>query len=197
MDELTDGAEVLAEDERPPIEINEGQEAMFDEVAADGSPLTHPQDVLIALEPTPVEALERGGAGGALETLFDLAEVCHPDQLDNYLSDEGDLLHLVDVAVGEPVHAALPGEVWMLSDRHVLVVVDLVTDWPRWITYLDDHAKLFVPYPEPYVTLTDIARSKLLVMVQPDPYLAGHVLDKHAAFFGEETIRKVLSHVWR
>ena len=37
---------------------------------------------------------------------------------------------------------------------------------------------LFLPYPGPFVPLSIKAGNNRLVMVQPDPYIAGHILDR-------------------
>ena len=47
---------------------------------------------------------------------------------------------------------------------------------------------LLVPYPTPIVALTARARARRIVMVQPDPWLAGHLLDKYAQVYGDEAV---------
>jgi hypothetical protein len=48
---------------------------------------------------------------------------------------------------------------------------------------------LFVPYPTPTLPLTQRSATRPLLMVQPDTWLAGHVLDKYAAVRGEDAVR--------
>lgn len=100
---------------------------------------------------------------------------------------EGSLLALVDVTTGEPKHEVEPGQVWLLSDRHRLVIAGVFDGWPLYTPYLTP-GSLLLPFPEPYVTLGPRARTTPFVMVQPAKYLAGHLLDKHAFAFGEETV---------
>jgi hypothetical protein len=50
---------------------------------------------------------------------------------------------------------------------------------------------LFVPYPTPTLPLTQRATRQRLVMVQPDVWLAGHVLDKFASVRGDDAVSKV------
>lgn len=92
---------------------------------------------------------------------------------------DGSLLDLADVTVADPTHLVRHGEVWRLG-VHVLVVAKVHTEWELWQPHLRPGA-LFVPYPGPYTAMTEKALATPLVMVQPDPYLAGHVLDKWAA----------------
>jgi hypothetical protein len=99
-------------------------------------------------------------------------------------SKEGQLLKLAQVTLGEPTHKVALHEVWM-AGKHVLVVDTLTTGFPLWGPILaelhaQDAAPLFVPYPGPYVAATKAAGEGILVMVQPDHYMAGHVLDRFA-----------------
>lgn len=99
----------------------------------------------------------------------------------------GSLLALSDVTVGDPEHVVAWGDVYRIG-AHVLVVADVMTDWWLWTPYLTDPETLFVPYPGPYAALTVKAESRPMVLVQPDPFLAGHLLDKYAAVRGPDSI---------
>jgi hypothetical protein len=77
--------------------------------------------------------------------------------------------------------------VWQLG-RHILAVVDVITDWPVWKPYLTGDS-LFLPYPGMYVSLTTGALTHPLVLVQPDRFLAGHLLDKYTAIHGHSDVR--------
>lgn len=94
----------------------------------------------------------------------------------------GELLMLADVTVGEPTHKPGHGSRWRLGD-HVLVVARVHDEHHLWAPLLD--GRVFAPYPDPFVVATDWARENTLLLVQPDPYLAGHLLDKWASMFGE------------
>lgn len=128
-------------------------------------------------------------------TLFDLhAELGTQPEI--WEGRAGALLEAVDAGTGEPEYQAVRGQVWQLSGRHVFVVGDVINGWERWVPYLT-HGALFLPYPEPFVTLTDKAQFTKLVMVQPDEFLAGHLLTKHATAFGADTLELLVSHVWK
>ena len=92
----------------------------------------------------------------------------------------GTLLSVADVTVGDPSHETHNGQVWNVG-QHVLVVARVADQHDLWAQYLA--GRRFAPYPDPYFTCTDTARENDLLLVQPNTYLAGHLLDKHEAFF--------------
>lgn len=103
----------------------------------------------------------------------------------------GSLLRVADVSIAEPVHTVTPGDVWQI-ERHTLICADVMSEWALWGPYLDDAEALFVPYPGPYAALSEKAERRRLVLVQPDPYIAGHVLDKYCAMRGESALRQLI-----
>lgn len=103
-------------------------------------------------------------------------------------ADKGALLDRIDVTVGEPHHQPQTGSVWHIGD-HVLVVADLMTQHQLWAHLLTPDT-VFVPYPGPFVALATNVRHRM-VMVQPDPYLAGHLLDKYVSIHGADAIAEV------
>lgn len=112
------------------------------------------------------------------------------DKLSNE-ENRGDLLSLLNVAYGEPAHVVAKGEVYEIG-KHILVIVDVLKDWKQYISYLKDDL-LFLPYPGPYVALSAKLDKTPAVLVQPNEYLAGHLLDKYASVHGEGEIKKVKS----
>lgn len=105
------------------------------------------------------------------------------------------LLAAVEVTIADPKHDVNRGDVWML-DQHVLVCVDLITEWPAVLPYLTDPERdLLCAHPGPLVPLTDRAADMRLVLVQPDPYIAGHMLDRYVETRGPEQVTRVLSGI--
>jgi len=98
--------------------------------------------------------------------------------------EDGELLALTHVTLGEPITEVHPGQVWRVGPHH-LVVGDVMADHSTWAPLLTPDA-LFVPYPGPYVALIETDRP--LVMVQPERYIAGHLLDKYAAVNGADSV---------
>jgi ParB-like nuclease domain len=107
-----------------------------------------------------------------------------PGDDDGESAGNGELLQLAGVTVGDPRHTVEPGQVWKLGPHH-LVIADLFTEWQTWAPLLDGDVT-FMPYPTPLVPhAPDIGP---LVMVQPVPYLAGHLLDKWQNITGQEPV---------
>lgn len=92
----------------------------------------------------------------------------------------GDSLDMLDVSVADPEHVVAHGEAWQLG-QHVLYIGSVHRDWPAWSPYLTP-GTVFAPYPTPMLPV--LFTEAPLLMVQPDPYLAGHVLDKWASRHG-------------
>lgn len=121
-----------------------------------------------------------------------LAELGDPDDpdADPGRSDDdepkGSKLELVDVTVRDPDTQLSEGSIVSLGD-HRLIVASVYTGWPLWGKLLDDDT-LFVPYPTPTLLLTERAQRTRLVLVQPDPYLAGHLVDKYVSVFGRDGV---------
>jgi hypothetical protein len=95
-------------------------------------------------------------------------------------TDAGTLLALTDVSVAEPRHQPTLGSRWQVG-RHLLIVAKIADEHHLWRDDLD--GRVFAPYPEPYLTVSDKAQEAPLLLVQPNKYLAGHLLDKHEAIY--------------
>lgn len=93
---------------------------------------------------------------------------------------DGSLLAKADVTLGPPDHQVARGEVWHVGP-HVLACADVLVDWPLWSPYLTGDDLVFAPYPSPYLPFSDKLEGRRLLMVQPNIYLAGHLLDKWTA----------------
>ncbi|MBO4221985.1 ParB/Srx family N-terminal domain-containing protein [Bradyrhizobium neotropicale] len=106
----------------------------------------------------------------------ELTELLLPEQV---LDDDAGsaLLELVDVTIDEPRHQLERGDHYVLADRHHLLCASVISDWSKWSKLLTDGA-LFCPYPGVFVPFSAKAVRHALVMVQPDPYIAGHILDR-------------------
>ncbi|NCC41135.1 MAG: hypothetical protein EOM21_17195 [Gammaproteobacteria bacterium] len=98
------------------------------------------------------------------------------------------VLAALDVSIADPRHAVKTGDVWHLGDRHVLICECVLTGWAVWSAYLTEDDAVFCPFPGPFVPLSMKADEVPFVMVQPDPYAAGHLLDRYADVHGEEAV---------
>jgi hypothetical protein len=101
---------------------------------------------------------------------------------------DGSLLALAKITIAEPTHQVTGGDVWHLGN-HVLICADVFRQWHQWIGWLQDPA-VFVPYPGPFIVFGDKLQDQRLVLVQPDAYIAGHILDQYVAIHGEGTVTR-------
>lgn len=111
------------------------------------------------------------------------------DQEEQANGSDGSLLALTEITIADPTNVVATGDVWRLGE-HVLICRNVFTDWREWTMYLDGDNTLFVPYPGPFVPLTIKAEQHRLVMVQPDPYVAGHILDRYENIHGKGSVSR-------
>ena len=109
------------------------------------------------------------------------------------LTEQGSLLALLNVTSDDPRNLVAHGDIWKLNDRHALICVSVIKEWATWSPYLDGDNVWFCPHPGPMVPLADEAERTTLVMVQPDKYIAGHILDRYEDIHGAGAIAKVQS----
>lgn len=101
---------------------------------------------------------------------------------------KGDILAAVNVSIAEPTHEVRRGDIWKLGPRHVLLCVSVLLDWPIWAKFLDGNDCIFAPFPGPFAVFGEKADTSKLVLVQPHPYLAGHLVDRYAEVHGDESV---------
>jgi hypothetical protein len=126
-------------------------------------------------------------------------EVVDPDyepkdkHADEYSKDEkGSLISLLNVVIADPKHEVGQGDLWMLG-RHYLTCSSVFKDYAVWMPLIEEAGPdaLFVPYPSPMTAVGNNTKDKTLVMVVPDPYVAGHILDRYVEVNGEGSVTKV------
>lgn len=112
------------------------------------------------------------------------------DFADEKKSNRGSLLELINVCIDEPKHKVERGDHYKLGKRHHLFCVGVIKEWSKYIPTLAE-GSLFCPYPGVFVPFGENAGKHSLVMVQPDTYIAGHILDRWSEINGKKTIEKV------
>ena len=157
--------------------------------------------VLATLDP--ISALATYDAG-ILDQLLDGVDIT-TDELVDYLKKESsaaqddlssdddtanraDALKLLEEVTLEVPSEFIPneGERWRCGN-HVLWCADVMTEWHLWSGDLNE-GTIFVPYPGPFIPFTEVAKTKRLLMVQPEPFLAGHLLSRFAEVHGFHTV---------
>ncbi len=153
------------------VELSDAEErialAALDPIGAMATPDPRALDNLLAGLDVDGEALSLMLTG--LMALPDL-----PDDLTGADPNRGEDLAGLDVSMADPRHQPKRGQTWKLGP-HVLHVGSVHLDWPVYTAHLVEGAA-FAPYPSPMLAV--LYDKGPLVMVQPDLYLAGHVLDK-------------------
>ena len=103
--------------------------------------------------------------------------------------DRSALLAAADITVGEPDQVVEVGQRWRLG-WHTMVVADVMTGHGAWRGLLEDGV-LFCPYPGPFVALSPKANEVRMVLVQPEPYIAGHIIDKWRSIHGPDSVELI------
>jgi len=88
----------------------------------------------------------------------------------------GEVLERLNITMDDPRHVVQEWDVWTVGE-HVVICADVMEHWSYWAPYLED-GMLFAPYCGPFVPLARNPLSKPILMVQPDEYIAGHIIDQ-------------------
>lgn len=103
----------------------------------------------------------------------------------------GELLQLANVSYGEPEELVEVNSVWKVG-RHIMCVMDVMKDYDYYLQYLEQlDEPLFMPYPGPYIALSVKLQKRQALLIQPDPYLAGHIIDKYRAIYGADSVSQL------
>lgn len=93
------------------------------------------------------------------------------------LESDASMLDRLEVTIAEPKTKCQTGQVIKLGDA-TLVIADPVTEVAKWLPYLTPKM-IFAPYPGPYAALTTNGAFNKILLVQPDPFIAGHIVDHY------------------
>lgn len=112
---------------------------------------------------------------------------------------KGELLSLINITIDDPLYQVQAGDVLTLQhgDRqHTIVCATPFFDWPSWIPVFLRQAKkdanlIFLPFAGPFAVLGEVADQKNVFLVQPDPYICGHCVDRFQETHPDATIKKV------
>lgn len=148
-----------------------------------------------ALVQTGLKTLETAGYDLNLLGFSQVELTGFRSELVNEIEEEkqrGALLELVNITIAEPRHQVERGDHYVLGDRHHLLCQSVISGWPTWAPLLKDDA-LFCPYPGVFVPFGNKAKTHVLVLVQGDPYIAGHILDRWVEANGKKSVRKMVT----
>lgn len=88
----------------------------------------------------------------------------------------GDKAALWGATLGEPEIAPERGTIWQMG-HHTVVVFSLHKEWASWVKLLKP-GMMLAPYPSLLLPYMDVATETPMLMVQPDPYIAGWMMTK-------------------
>lgn len=97
------------------------------------------------------------------------------------------ILAAAHVTIDDPQHKVAPGQCWEVGP-HRLFCCSVFRDWMTYLPSLQP-GMIFLPFPGPFVPLVQRLESTPLVMVQPNPYICGHLLDRMQEQHPDWTIR--------
>jgi hypothetical protein len=132
-----------------------------------------------------------GFEDGEAETLI-LENIDTPAMPDDSTEgiDKGTLLALASVAIGEPRTEVHHGQHWKLGGSHDLLILSVISESQGWRDFLFDNS-LFCPYPNPMTALSIKSQTHHLLLIQPDLYIAAHMLDQYEAIHGTGSVKLI------
>jgi hypothetical protein len=103
--------------------------------------------------------------------------------------DTGKLLEVLRVSFDDPKAKVESGQLWDCG-QHVVACLDVFTAWEIWQRELKP-GTVFLPYAGPLVLLTERAKTTRMLVVNPQEYICGMILDKFVeAKLGKPKLRK-------
>ncbi|WP_441267948.1 ParB/Srx family N-terminal domain-containing protein [Bradyrhizobium sp. 215_C5_N1_1] len=112
------------------------------------------------------------------------------DPLQGTIDNRGDLLARLEITIADPRHAIERGDHYRLGRRHHLLCCGVMVEWERWKPLLTG-TTIFCPYPGPFVAFGEKADKYDLLLVQPDQYTAGHILDRYEDIHGTGSVVRI------
>lgn len=102
--------------------------------------------------------------------------------------ERGKLLDVAAVVVDEPETKVHLGDVYQLGKSITLVVANPITDMQSILPYLTP-AHVFLPFAGGFVGFLDT--DKLLLVAQPNNYIAGYIIDRYKTAKGVNAVKQI------
>lgn len=114
-------------------------------------------------------------------------------EIRDLLSDSknnGEHLNRLKALMQDPVSVVDYEDVIQLGS-HVLICVNPITGWKAFLPYLKADTDLFCPFAGVYTVLGKKAGYKRFVLVNPNSYICGHIVDRFKSAFPNEPVKKL------
>lgn len=149
--------------------------------------------IMAAIAPTLPPGLQPIALGGV-----DLVQLLTTREEEPFEKSTGDNTVKLRLTMADPETQVEHGQVFELGGRHILVVVDVVLEVNLWLPWLEqirtpaahliNQPVLFCPYPDPFAPIGLRGEEETMLLIQPDPFIAGHLLDQYKRLHGGESV---------
>jgi len=116
--------------------------------------------------------------------------LCNTNEVEGESEKKESILDKLDVSIDEPRTQVTKNDKWVLGDKHTLICAEVVKEWDKWVQELEGEKTLFLPFAGIYAALAKKAEEYRLVIVQPDTYIAGLIIDRYQDVHGFSSVRK-------
>ena len=116
--------------------------------------------------------------------------ICETTEEEDEQEKKESILDKLDVSIDEPRTVVNKLDKWILGEKHVLVCAEVVKEWNVWVDELQGENTLFLPYAGIYSALAKKAEEYRLLIIQPDKYIAGLIIDRYQDIYGFDSVRK-------
>lgn len=125
---------------------------------------------------------------GHEEEIDHITEPLSQDEIDTQARIER-ILRLSAVTIDGPQRIVALHDHWQVGP-HRLICCSVFREWALYVPFLRPDV-IFCPFPGPFLPLVQRLEGTTLLLVQPNPYIAGHLLDRMTEQHQEWDIVKV------
>lgn len=113
------------------------------------------------------------------------------DETEQYTISQGGKLSVANVDLNGII--VKRGDVWQLGN-HILCVMSIFKDWRYWKAYFDKLTieDFFFPYGGPYILLADFVKDVSCLVIQPDAFIASHIIRCYQDIYSENNVKKII-----
>ncbi len=135
-------------------------------------------DPITALVNADKEKLDELLKGFKNDTFSDLMNsIAYEYKIDNEeIAETGRILDVMNFELALPKNKVSRGDIISLG-KHTLICASVVDDVPLWLPHLTPQHK-FAPYPTPMTLLSQLAEKFMVLAVNPDEFICGHIVDR-------------------